>query len=200
MVRVARWDFWAPLLCAGVTTYSPLRHWGVGPGTTVGIFGLGGLGRVALKLAHVMGAEVVQFTTPPDKADAARELGADGVVLSNDEGQMAAQARRFDFIPDTAAAPHALAPYLSALKLDGTLCMVGIPEEPLNVEPLSLIAGRKSLAGSGSGGTREMLDFCARHGITADVELVKPEQVNEALDRLARNDVRYRFVIDMTAS
>ncbi|MFD5110915.1 NAD(P)-dependent alcohol dehydrogenase [Streptomyces sp. NPDC058391] len=190
----------APLMCAGITTYAPLRRWGAGPGKTVGIVGLGGLGHIALKIAHALGAEVVQFTRTMDKAAEARALGADDVVLSTDEKQMAAQAGRFDLILDTVGAPHALEPYLAALAIDGTLCMVGIPEGNWTVDPLSLIVGAKNLAGAGSGGTletREMLDFCAEHGITADVEHMRPDQVNEALDRLARNDVRYRFVLDM---
>ncbi|WP_371786212.1 NAD(P)-dependent alcohol dehydrogenase [Streptosporangium subroseum] len=192
----------APLMCAGITTYVPLRRWGAGPGKTVGIVGMGGLGHIALKIAHALGAEVVQFTRSMDKAAEARALGADDVVLSTDERQMAEQAGRFDLILDTVGAPHALEPYLSALAIDGTLCMVGIPEGDLKVAPMSLIVGAKNLAGAGSGGTpetQEMLDFCAEHGIVAEVELMRPDQVNEALDRLARNDVRYRFVLDMTA-
>ncbi|MDX3855206.1 NAD(P)-dependent alcohol dehydrogenase [Streptomyces sp. AK02-01A] len=191
----------APLMCAGITTYSPLRRWGAGPGKTVGIVGMGGLGHLALKLAHALGAEVVQFTRSMEKAADARALGADDVVLSTDEDQMAAQTGRFDLILDTVGAPHALEPYLSALAMDGTLCLVGIPEGELKLNPLSLIVGAKNLAGAGSGGTvetQEMLEFCAEHGIVADVELMRPDQVNEALDRLARNDVRYRFVLDMT--
>jgi uncharacterized zinc-type alcohol dehydrogenase-like protein len=192
----------APLMCAGITTYSPLRRWGTGPGKTVGIVGMGGLGHIALKIAHALGAEVVQFTRSMDKAAGARELGADDVILSTDERQMAAQAGRFDLILDTAGTPHSLEPYLSALAIDGTLCVVGIPEGDLKVNPMSLIVGAKTLAGAGSGGTletQEMLDFCAEHGIVADVELMRQDQVNEALDRLARNDVRYRFVLDMAA-
>ncbi|MEU4829105.1 NAD(P)-dependent alcohol dehydrogenase [Streptosporangium sp. NPDC023615] len=192
----------APLMCAGITTYVPLRRWGAGPGRTVGIVGMGGLGHVALKMAHALGAEVVQFTRSADKADEARELGADDVVLSTDERRMAAQAGRFDLILDTAGAPHALEPYLSALAMDGTLCVVGIPEGELSIDPMSLIVGAKNLAGAGSGGTvetREMLAFCAEHGIVAEVELMRQDQVNEALERLARNDVRYRFVLDMAA-
>ncbi|MEU3188894.1 NAD(P)-dependent alcohol dehydrogenase [Streptomyces sp. NPDC006923] len=190
----------APLMCAGITTYSPLRRWGAGPGKRVGIVGMGGLGHLALKFAHAFGAEVVQFTRSMEKAADARALGADDVVLSTDEDQMTAQAGRFDLILDTVGAPHALEPYLSALAMDGTLCLVGIPEGELKVSPLSLIVGAKNLAGAGGGGsveTREMLEFCAEHGIVADVELMGPEQVNEVLDRLARNDVRYRFVLDM---
>lgn len=192
----------APLMCAGITTYVPLKRWGAAPGRTVGIVGMGGLGHLALKIAHQLGAEVVQFTRTADKADEARALGADDVVLSTDEKQMAAQAGRFDLILDTVGAAHSLEPYMSALAMDGTLCVVGLPPGDLTVSPLSLIVGAKTLAGAGSGGTvetREMLDFCAEHGIVADVEVMRPDQVNEALDRLARNDVRYRFVLDMTA-
>ncbi|GAA3924497.1 NAD(P)-dependent alcohol dehydrogenase [Actinoplanes auranticolor] len=192
----------APLMCAGVTTYVPLKRWGAGPGKRVGVVGMGGLGHLALKIAHHLGAEVVQFTRTMDKAAAARALGADEVVLSTDDQQMAAQKGRFDLILDTVGAPHSLEPYLTALAMDGTLCIVGIPEGDLTVQPLSLIAGAKNIAGAGSGSvgeTREMLDFCARHHITADIEILPQQRVNEALDRLARNDVRYRFVLDMTA-
>ncbi|MFD3918778.1 NAD(P)-dependent alcohol dehydrogenase [Streptomyces sp. NPDC058595] len=192
----------APLMCAGITTYAPLKRWGAGPGRTVGVVGMGGLGHLALKIAHHLGAEVVQFTRTTDKADEARALGADDVVLSTDEKQMAAQTGRFDLILDTVGAAHSLEPYMSALAMDGTLCVVGIPPGDLTVSPLSLIVGAKTLAGAGSGGTvetREMLDFCAEHGIVADVEIMRPDQVNEALDRLARNDARYRFVLDMAA-
>lgn len=190
----------APLMCAGVTTWVPLRRWGAGPGTTVGIVGMGGLGHVALKLAHAMGAETVQFTTSPAKAAEARRLGADDVVLSRDEQQMAAQAGRFDLILDTVGAPHALEPYMNALAVDGTLCLVGIPEQELRLRLMSLIVGAKNLAGAGSGGTgetRDMLGFCARHGITAETEILPVQEVNTGLSRLARNDVRYRFVLDM---
>ncbi|MEK8143904.1 NAD(P)-dependent alcohol dehydrogenase [Streptomyces sp. M10(2022)] len=192
----------APLMCAGVTTYVPLKRWGAGPGKRVGIVGMGGLGHLALKIAHHLGAEVVQFTRTPDKADQARALGADEVVLSTDEEQMAAQESTFDLILDTVGAPHSIEPYMSALAMDGTLCIVGIPVGDIEVSPLSLIQGAKTLAGAGSGGTvetQEMLDFCAEHGIVADVEIMRPDQVNEALDRLDRNDVRYRFVLDMAA-
>ncbi|AXK34756.1 NAD(P)-dependent alcohol dehydrogenase [Streptomyces armeniacus] len=192
----------APLMCAGITTYVPLRRWGAGPGRTVGVVGMGGLGHIALKLAHAMGAETVQFTTSPDKAAEARRLGADDVVLSTDEARMSAQQGRCDLILDTVGAPHALEPYLSALAIDGTLCVVGIPEEDLRLSPFSLIVGAKNLAGAGSGGTgetQEMLDFCAEHGITAETEVVPADAVNTSLDRLARNDVRYRFVLDLGA-
>lgn len=190
----------APLMCAGVTTWVPLRRWGAGPGRTVGIIGMGGLGHIALRLAHAMGAETVQFTTSSAKAAEARRLGADDVVLSRDERRMATQKGRFDLILDTVGAPHALEPYLNALAIDGTLCLVGIPEQALRLSPMSLIVGAKNLAGAGSGGTgetRDMLDFCAEHGITAETEILSAHEVNTGLDRLARNDVRYRFVLDM---
>jgi uncharacterized zinc-type alcohol dehydrogenase-like protein len=193
----------APLMCAGVTTYVPLKRWGAGPGKTVGIVGMGGLGHLALKIAHHMGAEVVQFTRSADKASGARALGADDVVVSTDPEQMDLQKGRFDLILDTAGSPHSLEPYLTALAVDGTLCVVGIPEGQLTIEPTSLIVGAKTLAGAGSGGTtetQEMLDFCAEHGIVADIEVVQPAGINEALARLANNDVRYRFVVDMAAA
>lgn len=191
----------APLMCAGVTTYVPLKRWGAGPGRRVGIVGMGGLGHLALKIAHHLGAEVVQFTRTADKAAEARGLGADDVVLSTDQEQMAAQRGRLDLVLDTVGSPHALEPYLDTLAMDGTLCVVGIPEGDLTVKPLSLIQGAKNIAGAGSGGTREtqeMLDFCARHQLTATIETLPQNRVNEALERLARNDVRYRFVLDMT--
>ncbi|GAA4900590.1 NAD(P)-dependent alcohol dehydrogenase [Streptomonospora salina] len=191
----------APLMCAGVTTYSPLRRRGVGQGTAVGVVGLGGLGHVGVKLARALGAEVSVFTTSPGKAETALALGAEDAVVSTDASQMAAQTGRFDFILDTVGAPHELGPYFDTLGIDGTLCLVGITPEALRVDPMSLIPGAKSLAGSGSGGvpeTQEMLDLCAEHGITADVERVTPDRLDEALDRLARNDVRHRFVLDLT--
>ncbi|MFF9184231.1 zinc-binding dehydrogenase [Streptomyces misionensis] len=158
-------------------------------------------GHLALKIAHALGAEVVQFTRTMDKADEARALGADDVVLSTGPEQMAAQRGRFDLILDTVGAPHSIEPYMSALAMGGTLCIVGIPTGDLTVSPLSLVVGAENIAGAGSGGTREtreMLDFCAEHGIVADVEMMRPDQINEAIDRLDRNDVRYRFVLDMT--
>lgn len=191
----------APLMCAGVTTYSPLRRMGVGKGTVVGVVGLGGLGHIGVKLARAMGAEVSVFTTSPGKADAALALGAEDAIVSTDAAQMAAQAGRFDFILDTVGVPHELAPYFDTLGIDGTLCLVGIPPETLRVDPMNLIVGSRRLAGSGSGGvpeTREMLDLCAEHGITADIEMVTPDRIDEAFDRLARNDVRHRFVLDLT--
>ena len=190
----------APLLCAGITTYSPLRHWGVGPGKRVGVVGIGGLGHVAIKLASAMGATVVVFTTSPGKIADAMALGASEVVVSTDAAQMAAQTGRLDFVLDTISAKHAMDSYLATLKIDGTLCLVGAPAEPVSVGAFSLIMGRKSLAGSPIGGiaeTQEMLDFCGQHGITADIELIAMADVNAAYERLHRSDVKYRFVIDM---
>jgi len=190
----------APLLCAGITTYSPLRHWKIGPGQRLGILGIGGLGHVAIKLAKAMGAEVVVFTTSPQKIPAAIALGASKVVVSSNAEQMAAEHGRFDFILDTISAPHDMGAYLAVLKFDGTLCLVGAPAEPIQVGAFSLIMGRKSLAGSPIGGiaeTQEMLNFYAEHGITADIELVAIQDVNDAYRRLKKSDVKYRFVIDM---
>ncbi len=192
----------APLLCAGITTFSPLRHWKVGPGQTVGIVGLGGLGHMGLKLAHAMGAEVTLFTTSPGKADDARRLGADHVVLSKDPDAMGAQAGRFDFILDCVAAKHDIEAYLRLLKRDGTLVQVGAPPEPLSLNVFSLILARRNFAGSLIGGiaeTQEMLDFCAEHGIVCDIEMIRPDQINHAYERVIGNDVKYRFVIDMNA-
>jgi uncharacterized zinc-type alcohol dehydrogenase-like protein len=189
----------APLLCAGITTWVPLRTWGVGPGQSVGVIGLGGLGHLAVKFAKALGAEVVQFTTTPGKVDAARELGADDVVVSSDTEAMASQRERFDFILDTVPRPHDLSPYLSALKFDRTLCSLGIQSE-MPFSPQALRFGRKRLAGAGSGGvaaTREMLEFCADHDLAATIERLPIERVDEALDRLAANDVHYRFVLDL---
>ncbi len=189
----------APLLCAGVTTFSPLRHWKVGPGMTVGVVGIGGLGHLGVKFARAMGAQVVAFTTSPKKAEAALALGAHEAVLSTDSAQMAAQAFRMDFILDTVAATYPLDPMLQALKLDGTLCSVGLPDK-FELSAFTLAIGRRSLASSGAGGTnitREMLEFCGAHDIVADIELVKPHQIATAFERLAKADVRYRFVLDM---
>jgi uncharacterized zinc-type alcohol dehydrogenase-like protein len=190
----------APLLCAGVTTWSPLRHWEIGPGSKVGVVGIGGLGHLGVKFAHALGAHVVAFTTSPDKRDTILELGADEVVVSTDEDQMAAHRGSLDFLLDTVSATYPMTPVMETLKLDGTICSVGIPDR-FEVSPFTMAAKRLSLASSGAGGTRdvrEMLDFCAEHDITADVEVVGPAEINDALTRLARNDVRYRFVIDMT--
>jgi uncharacterized zinc-type alcohol dehydrogenase-like protein len=192
----------APLLCAGITTYSPLKHWKVGPGHKVGIVGLGGLGHMGVKFAHAFGAHVVLFTTSPGKEADARRLGADEVVLSKDPAQMARHLRSFDFILDCVSAQHDVNAYLNLLKLDGALTLVGVPEHPLPVAAFSLIAGRRSFAGSGIGGlpeTQEMLDFCAEHGITCDIEMIGIQQINEAYERLLKSDVKYRFVIDLAS-
>lgn len=190
----------APLMCAGVTVWEPLVRWRVGPGMTVGVVGLGGLGHLAVKFAHALGADVVLFTTSASKAAGALALGADEVVVSSDGMAMASQANRFDFILDTASAPHDLTPYLRALALDGTLCSLGALGS-MEFDPMALLVGRKSIASAGSGGipgTQAMLDFCQEHGITADVEVLPARDVNTAFERLARNDVKYRFVLDMT--
>jgi len=193
----------APLLCAGITTYSPLRHWKVGKGSRVGIVGLGGLGHMALKLSHAMGAHTVLFTTSPGKIEDAKRLGADEVILSRDEGAMAAQAASFDFILNTVAAPHNLDVFLNMLKRDGTMCLVGAPEHPHpSPNVFNLLMRRRSLAGSLIGGlreTQEMLDFCGEHNIVSDIELIPIQKVNEAYERLLRSDVKYRFVIDMAS-
>ena len=192
----------APLLCAGITTYSPLRHWKVGPGKKVGIVGLGGLGHMGVKFANAMGAHVVLFTTSPGKVADGKRLGAHEVVVSTDEAAMAAHRGSFDFILDCVSAQHDLNSYLGLLKLDGTHCLVGAPEKPMPVAAFSLLMPRKNLAGSGIGGiaeTQEMLDFCARHGISSDIELIPIQKVNEAYDRLLKGDVKYRFVIDMAS-
>ncbi len=192
----------APLLCAGITTYSPLRHWNVGPGKKVGIVGLGGLGHMGLKFAHSFGAHTVQLTTSLKKRDDAIELGADEVVLSTDEAAMKKHAGTFDFILDTASAPHALEPYLSLLKQDGTITLVGLPEKPPSVSVFSLITKRASIAGSMIGGmpeTQEMLDYCGRNNITAEVEVIPIQKINEAFVRMLKQDVKYRFVIDMSS-
>jgi alcohol dehydrogenase (NADP+) len=192
----------APLLCAGITTYSPMRHWKVGKGQKVGIVGLGGLGHMGVKIAHAMGAHVVLFTTSPNKKADALRLGADEVVVSNHADDMLKHAASFHFILDAVSAQHDLNPYLGLLKRDGTLVMVGAPSKPLPVSVFNLIMGRHRLAGSGIGGiqeTQEMLDFCADHGITADIELIKIQQINQAYERLLKGDVKYRFVIDMAS-
>jgi len=190
----------APLLCAGITTYSPLRHWKVGKGQKVGVVGLGGLGHMGVKFAHAFGAHVVLFTTSPGKSEDARRLGAHEVVVSRNSEEMKAHAGSFDFILDTVSAKHDLNAYLNLLKRDGTLVLVGLPEEPAPVAAFSLLGGRRSLAGSLIGGiaeTQEMLDFCAEHGIVCDIELIRMDQINEAYERMIRSDVKYRFVIDM---
>ncbi len=190
----------APLLCAGITTYSPLRHWKVGPGDRVGVVGIGGLGHMGIKLAHAMGAHVVAFTTSESKREAAKALGADEVVVSRDAEQMAAQAQSLDFILNTVAAPHDLDAFFAVLKRDGTMALVGAPATPHpSPDVFSLITKRRSLAGSMIGGipeTQEMLDFCAEHGIVADIELIRADEVNKAYERMLKGDVKYRFVID----
>lgn len=193
----------APLLCAGITTYSPLRHWKVGPGHKVGIVGLGGLGHMGVKLAVAMGADVTVFTTSPDKRDDASRLGAHQVIVSRNPDEMVSAQGTFDFILNTVAAPLDLDPYLAALKRDGTMVLVGVPAEPHQAPNVgSLVFGRRSLAGSLIGGireTQEMLDFCAEHGITSDIEMIELGQINVAYERMVRSDVEYRFVIDLRA-
>ena len=192
----------APLVCAGITTYSPLRHWNVRSGQKVGVVGLGGLGHMAVKFARAFGARVIVFTTSPGKTDDALRLGAHEVVVSRNPAEMQAHAASFDFILDTVSAPHDPNAYLALLKRDGTLTLVGAPEAPLPVTALNLIFKRRQLAGSLIGSlreTQEMLDFCAEHGITADVEVIPIQKINEAYDRLAKSDVKYRFVIDMAS-
>ena len=193
----------APLLCAGITTYSPLRHWNVGPGKKVGIVGIGGLGHMGVKIAHALGAHVVAFTTSESKRQAALDLGADEVVISKDKAQMKAHSGSFDFILNTVAAPHVLDAYTALLKRDGTLCLVGVPAEPHPSPNVGgLIFGRKAIAGSLIGGiaeTQEMLDFCAEHGIVADIEMITPAEINSAYERMLNSDVKYRFVMDTTA-
>jgi len=193
----------APLLCAGITTYSPLRHWKVGPGQKVGVVGLGGLGHMGVKLAHAMGARVVLFTTSPDKAEDAKRLGADEVVISRDPEAMAARKNSLDFILNTVAAPHDLDAYLALLKRDGAMVLVGAPASP-HPSPavFNLIMKRRQIAGSLIGGipeTQEMLDFCARHGIVSDIEIIPIQQINDAYERMLKGDVKYRFVIDMAS-
>ena len=191
----------APLLCAGITTYSPLRHWKVGPGKKVGIVGLGGLGHMGVKFARAFGAHVVLFTTSQSKVQDGLRLGAHEVVLSTDAAAMQAQAGSFDFMLDAVSADHDINAYLHLLRLDGTLTLVGAPEHPLPVQAFSLLGARRSFAGSGIGGikeTQEMLDYCAEHQIVSDVEVIAIDQINAAYERMLRNDVRYRFVIDMS--
>ncbi|EKP4478134.1 NAD(P)-dependent alcohol dehydrogenase [Cronobacter dublinensis] len=190
----------APLLCAGITTYSPLRHWHIGPGKKVGIVGIGGLGHMGIKLAHAMGAQVVAFTTSESKRDAAKALGADDVVVSRNPDEMQAHAKSFDFILNTVAAPHSLDAFTALLKRDGTMTLVGAPASPHpSPEVFNLIFKRRAIAGSMVGGiaeTQEMLDFCAEHNIVADIELIRADEINEAWERMIKGDVKYRFVID----
>lgn len=190
----------APLLCAGITVYSPLKHWQAGAGKGVGILGIGGLGHVAIKIARAMGAHVVVFTTSQQKVDDAKRLGAHEAVLSTDNDQMAAFAGRVDIMIDTVSAKHNINQFLNTLAIDGTLVLVGIPPEPLEIGAFNVVKGRRSFSGSNIGGigeTQEMLEFCAEHGITADIELVNADQINQAFERLEKGDVKYRFVVDM---
>ena len=192
----------APLLCAGITTFSPLHHWGVTKGKKVGIVGLGGLGHMGGKFAHALGAQVVLFTTSPNKRDDGLRLGADEVIVSRDANAMAKHAGSFDFILDCVSADHDINALLGMLRRDGNLCLVGAPEKPLAVSSFSLLFGRRSLSGSPIGGTvetQEMLDFCGKHDLTADVEVIPIQKVNEAYERLLKADVKYRFSIDMAS-
>jgi uncharacterized zinc-type alcohol dehydrogenase-like protein len=193
----------APLLCAGITTYSPLRQWGAGPGKKVGIVGLGGLGHMGVKLARAMGAHVVLFTTSPSKIEDGKRLGAHEVVISKDDAQMNAHLNSFDLIVNTVAAPHDLNPFLNLLKRDGTLTLVGAPEhDHPSPQVFNLIFKRRRLAGSLIGGiaeTQEMLDFCAQHGITSEIEVIPMQQINTAYERMLKSDVKYRFVVDLAS-
>jgi uncharacterized zinc-type alcohol dehydrogenase-like protein len=192
----------APLLCAGITTYSPLRHWKVGQGQKVGVVGLGGLGDMALKFAHSLGAYVVQFTTSPSKKDDALRLGANEVILSTDAASMKSQTASFDFILDTVSAPHDVDMFLSLLKRDGTMVLVGLPDRPLTVQPALLSGKRVSLTGSSIGGVQEtqrMLDYCGEKGIVSDIEIIPIQKIDEAFERVLKSDVKYRFVIDMAS-
>jgi uncharacterized zinc-type alcohol dehydrogenase-like protein len=192
----------APLLCAGITTYSPMRHWGVKAGQKVGIVGLGGLGHMGLKFAHAFGAHTVLFTTSPGKAEDARRLGADEVVISKNADEMKKHALSFDFILDAVSAQHDINAYLELLKVDGTIVLVGAPELPLPVASFPLLVKRRQLAGSLIGGiaeTQEMLDFCGKHNIVSDIEMIPIQKINEAYERVLKSDVKYRFVIDMAS-
>jgi uncharacterized zinc-type alcohol dehydrogenase-like protein len=190
----------APLLCAGITTYSPLRHWKVGKGSKVGVIGLGGLGHMGLKFAHSFGAHVVQFTTSENKIADAEKLGADEVVVTKDAAALAKHARSFDFILDCVSAPHDVNQFLNLLRLNGTMCLVGLPESPVSISPFAIITNRRSFSGSMIGGmteTQTMLDYCAEHNIVSEIELISIDQLGEAYDRVVKGDVKYRFVIDM---
>jgi uncharacterized zinc-type alcohol dehydrogenase-like protein len=192
----------APLLCAGITTYSPMRHWGVTKGKKVGVVGLGGLGHMAVKFAHALGAHVVVFTTSPNKKEDAVRLGADEVVVSRNTDEMAKHVGSLDFILDAVSADHDINAYINLLGINGNLTLVGAPAEPLAVPAFSLIGRRRSFSGSMIGGipeTQEMLDFCGKHNITADVEVIPIQKVNEAYERLLKSDVKYRFSIDMAS-
>jgi len=192
----------APLLCAGITTYSPMRHWGVTKGKKVGVVGLGGLGHMGVKFAHALGAHVVVFTTSPNKKEDALRLGADEVVISRNADEMQKHTSSFHFILDAVSADHDIGAYISLLRRDGNLTLVGAPEKPLAVSAFNLIMGRRSLSGSPIGGipeTQEMLDFCGKHNLTSDVEVIPIQKVNEAYERLLKSDVKYRFSIDMAS-
>ncbi len=192
----------APLLCAGITVYSPLKHWGAGPGKKVGILGIGGLGHVAIRIAKAMGAEVTVFTTSPAKVADAKRLGADEAVLSTDAEAMAKYNRKLHFIIDTVSATHDVNIYLNLLRHDGTVVLVGLPPAPLEISAFNVVMGRRSFAGSNIGGiaeTQEMLDFCYRHNVVSDCELIQIQDVNTAFERLEKGDVKYRFVIDMAS-
>jgi alcohol dehydrogenase (NADP+) len=192
----------APLLCAGITTYSPMRHWGVTKGKKVGVVGLGGLGHMAVKFAHALGAHAVVFTTSPNKKEDALRLGADEVVISRNQNEMQKHTGSFDFILDAVAADHDINAFIQLLRRDGNITLVGAPEKPLAIPAFSLIMGRRSLSGSPIGGipeTQEMLNFCGAHNITADVEVIPIQKINEAYERLLRSDVKYRFSIDMAS-
>jgi alcohol dehydrogenase (NADP+) len=197
-----RLDAIAPLLCAGITTWSPLRHWEIGKGQRVAVNGLGGLGHMAVKLAHALGAEVALISTSPAKRADAQRLGADDFLVSRDDAQLAKAAGRFDLILDTVSAPHDLAALSRLLRLDGTLVLLGVPPEPFELGAFELIGKRRSIAGSAIGGiaeTQEMLDFCAKNGIVADVETIPMQDVNRAYERMLKSDVRYRFSIDLAS-
>jgi uncharacterized zinc-type alcohol dehydrogenase-like protein len=192
----------APLLCAGITTYSPMRHWGVGKGKKVGVVGLGGLGHMGVKFSRALGAETVVFTTSPSKVDDAKRLGAHEVIISKNANEMQKHANSFDFILDCVSADHDLNAYINLLRRDGHMVLVGAPEKPLAISSFGLIFGRKSLSGSAIGGiaeTQEMLTFCGEHNITSDVEIIPIQKINEAYDRLLKSDVKYRFSIDMAS-
>ena len=191
----------APLLCAGITTYSPLRHWKIGPGQKVGVIGLGGLGHMGIKFAKAFGAKVVMITTSPEKGKDATRLGADEVLVSRDDAAMAKHANSFDFLLNTIPVGHDTNPYMRLLKRDSTMVMVGVLT-PMELSGGSVIAGRKSVAGSGIGGmaeTQEMIDFCAKHNIVSDIEMINIQDVNDAYERMLKNDVKYRFVINIAS-
>jgi len=192
----------APLLCAGITMYSPLRHWGAGPGKKIGIIGLGGLGHMGVKLSHAMDAKTILFTTSRSKVEDGKRLGADEVIVSKDDAHMSAHTSSFDFIIDTVSAAHDLTPYFNLLKRDATMVQVGAPAHPLPIAVFPLLMKRRHLAGSAIGGipeTQEMLDFCATNNVAADVEVIPIQKINEAYERMLKSDVKYRFSIDMAS-